>query len=338
MYSNYIALGDINFDQRIILQRFQLEEKFQGEMHQIVNQITREKTIMKKDKNGNLVESKSSTTIDLIFLKNSLMTKCSNSKVLKKMPSDHNLVYFKINLDIPKRFTEREFRPDPRRRPKIQEKDIPKAKELLSQEFGDYKTLWQNLSQSECFSIIETSTRKVLDQLCPLNPDEAKIIRVWRERFSKEFRVAKNRRLARLNEVRKARKNLARDPNNDFLIRKVMSKEAKFRFEDSRYKAQRRQEQNRKNQEESKLIREDAKNIWQFVRSCDEIEKRSDSAKMVIKNQEGDIFEGNNMANHMNEFLYNRARLVDDKTIENNANHLAKAEFDFCGIIFPTRN
>lgn len=93
MYSNYIALGDINFDQRIILQRFQLEEKFQGEMHQIVNQITREKTIMKKDKNGNLVESKSSTTIDLIFLKNSLMTKCSNSKVLKKMPSDHNLVY-----------------------------------------------------------------------------------------------------------------------------------------------------------------------------------------------------------------------------------------------------
>lgn len=36
---------------------------------------------------------------------------------------------------------------------------------------------------------------------------------------------------------------------------------------------------------------------------------------MVIKNQDGEIFEGNDMANHMNDFLYKRARLVDDETI-----------------------
>lgn len=125
-------------------------------------------------------------------------------------------------------------------------------------EFGDYKTSWQYFTQSECFSEIEKTTRKVLDQICPLNKDEAKIIKIWRERFSKEFRVAKNRRLARLKEVRKARKNLARNPKSKYWIKKVMSKEAKLKYENIRYKAQRKREQNKKNQEEARLVREDS--------------------------------------------------------------------------------
>lgn len=323
---NYIALGDINFDQKIILNRYDLEDKFQGQMHQIVDQITRQKTVNRVDKSsGETVKSTSATTIDLIFLQTSLLSKYSRCKVKKNMPSDHNLVHCQIDFSVPNRFTTRKLRPDPLRRPKLRDDDIPKAKLMLHEELQNYSEKWANLTQSECFEIVEASIRKVLDEFCPLNPDKPKEVRVWRDRLSKEFRVAKNRRLARLNDLRKATAQLKRNPTSEFYQRKRMLKLEKFKYETKRYRTIIRKEKNIKNREESSEIKKDPNKIWKFVHSNDPIESNNDSSKMVI-----DGHEKEDMANHMNEFLFERAHLVDDMLISEFAEYIPLANFDYC--------
>lgn len=325
-FKNYIAVGDINFDQRIILNKFDLEEAFQDHMHQIVDKVTRQKTIQRKDKTTGVVkESTSSTTIDLVFVQNNFLSKVKNLKILKNMPSDHHLVHFDLDFQIPDKYTTREIWRDPRRRPKLREIDIPKAKEMLSHEIQDYSTGWKDINQSECFEKIEMATRKVLDKFCPLNQDKPSTVKVWRDRFSKEFRVAKNRRMARLNELRKAALMRQRNPTSDYFLRKLMAKQRKFREENKRYRAVFRKELGIKNQEEEEEVKNDPNAIWKYINSCDPIEKNNASSKMVIDGK-----EQIEAADHMNEYLYKRAHLVHDDVVEEYKEHIPIAEFDYC--------
>ena len=64
----------------------------------------------------------------------------------------------------------------------------------------------------------------VLDKYCPMNKNKPIFIKKYRKIREKGVIVSKNRVLFRLGQVRKAKKALAKDPNNTLLKVNLESK------------------------------------------------------------------------------------------------------------------
>lgn len=122
-FPNHIMLGDINFNQRISYNKNLLEEHFSNSLTQLVTQVTRHSRYTSKE--GTV--SYRNTTVDLVFVSDSLSTKCSKPKIVKKTPSDHYLVEVSLAYDAPLLYTEKTYHLDPLRRPGLKKFQIPKA-------------------------------------------------------------------------------------------------------------------------------------------------------------------------------------------------------------------
>ena len=94
-YENLIALGDINFNQKISYNKAVLEEHFDNKMTQLVTQVTRHSKYT-----VNVKVSYRNTIVDLIFATDSIRKKIiSKPKIIKRTPSDHYLVEIELGYD-----------------------------------------------------------------------------------------------------------------------------------------------------------------------------------------------------------------------------------------------
>ena len=317
---NYIALGDINFNQKVAYNKNVLEEHFDDhKIEQIVSQVTRHSKYT--DKDGKV--SHRNTTVDLIFVSEKFHKRCSTPKIRKKTPSDHYLVEVDLAYDAPALYTEKIFLPDPTRRPAIPKKKLPQALIQLAILFQTFQIDHAEKLQSECFRTIEQNIRKVLDIFCPLNNPEPKTMRIYRELIDDKTRVAKNRKKLSFGKLKRAKRQLRKKINEQNLERVERRKRA-YKYESKRFKKALKKFQNEKNKSEAEELKNNPSKFWDFIDKCKKIKKSSVASRIKIAGK-----TGQDLAEKMRDYLYKRARLVSDDDIKKHENYIPLCKKDF---------
>ena len=314
-YKNYIAVGDINFDQKITANRISLNTYFENtDIHQIVDKVTRH--CEKNCANGDKIVT--NTIIDLVFISNELKSFTGNPKIDKKTPSDHYLVYIDLDFKVPDIYTTFEKRLDPTRRPKFKnDRVLQYAKDKLKNELKNFENKHRDSTMTECHKAIECSLVKVLDKFCPMNKNEAKTIKVYRKRRDKPVIVSKNRIKFRLGQVRKIKRKLLRDPNNTHLKSKLDHKLNILKWETKRYKSMLKNLNKKVSRDEGNKIINDPLNMHKYINSFKQVSKKSFEGSLQIDGK-----SGSDLVEHMAKYTHRRALLVSDKEIEDHAEYI----------------
>ena len=311
-FPNHIMLGDINFNQRITYNKNVLEEHFSNSLTQLVTQITRHSKYTSKE--GTV--SFRNTTVDLVFVSDSIATKCSQPKIIKKTPSDHYLVEVSLAYDAPLLYTEKTYRLDPLRRPGLKDFQIPKAISYLKNLFSNFYVTHQEATQTDCFKTIEKYIRKTLDIFCPMNSSGQKTMKVYRFTINKKVKVAKNRKIFRFGQLKRAKLNYRknRTPEN---MTKISNAKVKYKSEWKRFKKELKKFRRERDKEEIDHVQKYPKNVWEFINKCKNIKKPSVASKIKIKG-----LAKSELAEHMRKYFHDRALLVSDSEIEKHRDYI----------------
>ena len=316
-YENLIALGDYNLDFRSDSVQKQIAELLGDRLRQVVDKTTRKS---KRTTDGQTTTSE--TIIDLVFLSDGmfdLMVK--KPKIIKDTPSDHYLVRTEFNIDIPKTYMIKEYYLDPTRRPPIKPDKLQTCLDELKEIFCANQDLLNGSSQSEILEFIRWQTREVLDKHNPLNKKglhKKKIYRIPLSNLSRE--LIKSFHSAKIS-LHKAERNKMPPP---VLMERRQAFKAARRAKKQQVRRDTRKYRRGKLEAE---VNGDC-GAWDIIKRCFP-EKRPPlpTTPLEIRGKQGD-----ELADHMANYFYNRARLVSDEDIAKHSDYVPLPQTDFNGL------
>ena len=296
-----IVMGDFNIDQTLQSNRDYINGFLGGILQQKISEVTR-----KADRKilGEVVTTES--IIDLIFVDNFTNTKVEKVRVVKTTPSDHYLVEITINFSIPTVFTKVTFYRDPLRRPPFTRNNLIGAIGILQHQIEECKTeLTVNTHSLGIAKLTELITG-VLDRYCPMNSPKPGTRKIFRKKLSEECLKLQRYRLKILTEVRKAYRV------ND--ISKSIKLNLKLKEITKKYTNLRRKNDKTHSKKDLNAHIKRCKGFWDFIK-MNEPEKniKQNTFSLSIQGK-----TGNEMANHMADFLVKRAFLVEASEIKEN--------------------
>lgn len=244
---------------------------------------------------------------------------------MKSTPSDHYLVEAIFDLKKLPLFIVEEYYKDPKRRPPIKKPDIPKVNKILTKKFKNFEEKFANHTQSECYEFIENTLKSVFDKFCPLNSSEKKTRRIYKKDMSKSCRDKKCTRLNKLNVYKRAKKNLKRSPRCKILQKRVAVAKHYYQKANVGYRSLLKKESVLASKLEADKIRNNPNYKWEFRKKC-QSSKPTDTSNIAV---EIDGKSGTQLANHMNQYLLDRAHLVPETVINDHQFALPLPENSF---------
>ena len=312
-YHCHVVVGDFNIDQKIVENKKMVELATSEHFVQKVEKPTRVST---KNINGKCVNS--STIIDLVFLNSVAEAKYKKIKIIKDSPSDHFLVELELDLSIPQIYTTHSFFLDPTRRPKISKANISSALNMARKEMKILNPKIENIGQKESMELMEFSIRRVLDKYAPLNKSKKIETKNFRFQTSRKFICLKHKQNRVLNALRKITKKLRKNPEDFFLKKDLVEVQEKIR---KIRKIVQRIKRNDKSLFENTQLNDVVKNndkLWDFInKNKDKQEINQNDLNLNIDGK-----TGNEMAEHMANYLYDRAHLVENSEITQNSQYI----------------
>jgi hypothetical protein len=299
-------LGDLNLDWLDATKKSMLVDEISGRLQQVVTLPTRISTRnIIKNNIYKLVESKRG--IDLIFVSNELQNKMIGQPLVKDSPSDHLMVEVKFRIGVPSKFVDVMHYKDPTKRPRISQAKLVDVNNLLLDKLGLYN--FKALDQKDGLCIIEKTIVEVLDKFSPLNSGREQVKRLYRFKMSETTR-----------ELKKSFKTTWKIcQQNSRGKSTIIMKELKDNFKAIRkeYNYSKRRDKRRYSNKQLTLKINEGVDTWSIIKSLKPKPLHSDEQVTVINGK-----YGTDLANHMADYLHDRANLVSDKEILDHIDHV----------------
>jgi hypothetical protein len=310
-HKNCIILGDINLDQKKSENVEFINSYFDGLLSQKVNKPTR---ISKRTVDGNTTISE--TIIDLVYLDNEMNEIFLDLDVLPiaDSPSDHSFIKFNLLHKVNTKFVDHEFYMDTTKRRPFSKKNLPLATRFLAGTIKNKYAELENFTQSQIFEYLEVTLRATLDLYAPHNDGLKKTRKMFRVPVSDEFRALSKKRFSILGEWRKIRRM-----NPDIVtLCKVDDIRKRLREANNAVKYRHKKDCYEYHRNLMKSDIENSKDVWDFIKRCQS--RPTDQRVPDLLNIGGKT--GNDLANHMADFLHKRANLVSSTQVKAYANHI----------------
>ena len=321
-FFQFAVIGDFNIDIRIEANKRFVEDSVDGYLHQKVTDITRR--AKRSDNSGGLV-SMSETTIDLVFLNTIMNSKCLKIQTIKTTPSDHFMILTHLLVKAPQAYTVEKFYLDPSRRPAIPKRKLKMVEEKVKSIMVEkVQPKLQNLTQSESFALFQSELVQVLDEVCPLNEAKIQERKIYRFDMSRESRKYFFEARRVLDAKRTIRRKLLADPEDFFLVRSYDDICSYYRKVRNKKKNLIRADKTRSDNIKLDRALSKSKNIWKFIKQARPSEK-IDQNKVEL-NINGKT--GQDMVNHMSDYIYKRARLVPEVNVQEHADWIPMPNID----------
>ena len=302
-YPKYMVMGDFNIDQSKPENKTLMDEKFNGYLTQIVDKFTRCST---KKSGESTIQTK--TIIDLILVSDKLLEKkIGKFKIHQNFPSDHYLLETKFKFKIPNKFVRLKYFKDPTRRPLISDKIKPKILSKLSEKLSQFN--FNTLSQKEGFRIINDNILSILDEFCPLNSNKPSYKNIWNTNMPKFVRDMKKEKFKDRNSLVIAKRKEQ--------VTKTLKARSSFKSSRRKFKTLFRpyKRRKKKNKITTKIYKKT--NIWAQNKALQEDKNVKPNDPVVIND-----LTGTKLADHMSNYLLERANLVSDDEITQNYKYL----------------
>ena len=238
------------------------------------------------------------TTIDLAFLDKCVTKKLHKIEIEKETKSDHFLVDVSLNLELPKKYTEVTYFKDPTRRPPIKGAKLEKAKKHLKITLDDNIDLIKKSTHSDGIKIISNAIVQTLDIHAPLNKAGPRTKKIYRFPLPENIRKLGAERRKLLIEKRR----LERRKTNPATVEDINRANDKLKICHRTYRKQIRKEKQKFYHSDITKKLANQKDMWDFIKSTEIKPSEYIPDKLEIKGK-----TGNDMANYMASYLYDRA-------------------------------